>query len=89
MATQQKPINILEESMKQNEEYVINLQKQINEKRIIANYLLNQLMERRERKENSTAINLLEEEFEKHRIEIKKLEEILIKMKEHIKFMQN
>ena len=78
-----------DESTRQDEEYVIDLQKRIDEKRIILNYLLDQLIERREQKENSIIIHLLEEEFEKHRIDREKLEERLIKMKEHIRFMRN
>ena len=81
--------NILEESIRQYEERIKDLQKQIHEKRIILNYLLDKLIELRELKADTNTITHLEEEFERLRLEREKLEEMLTKLKEHKRFMQN
>ena len=83
------PQEMIGKFIKQDEERIIDLQKQANEKRIILNYLSNELIQRRERKEDAIVIKLLEEEFERLRLERERLEKRIIELKEHIKFMQN
>ena len=83
------PQEMIGEFIKQDEERIIDLQKQTHEKRIILNYLLDELIQRRERKEDAIVIKLLEEEFERLRLERERLEKRIIKLKEHIRFMQN
>ena len=76
--------NLLKESEKQNEEYILDLSKQIREKRIILNYILDELINLREQKEENI-INYLEDEFERLRKERRALEERLFKAKELIR----
>ena len=83
------PQEMIGEFTKQDEERIIDLQKQAHEKRIILNYLLDELIQRRERKEDAIVIKLLEEEFERLRLERERLEKRIIELKEHIRFMQN
>ena len=83
------PQEMIGEFKKQDEERIIDLQKQAHEKRIILNYLLDELIQRRERKEDAIVIKLLEEEFERLRLERERLEKRIIELKEHIRFMQN
>ena len=83
------PQEMIGEFIKQDEERIIDLQKQAHEKRIILNYLLDELIQRRERKEDAIVIKLLEEEFERLRLERERLEKRIIELKEHIRFMQN
>ena len=83
------PQEMIGEFIKQDEERIIDLQKQAHEKRIILNYLLDELIQRRERKEDANVIKLLEEEFERLRLERERLEKRIIELKEHIRFMQN
>ena len=80
---------MIKKFIKQDEERIIDLQKQAHEKRIILNYLLDELIQRRERKEDAIVIKLLEEEFERLRLERERLEKRIIELKEHIRFMQN
>ena len=80
---------MIKKFIKQDEERIMDLQKQAHEKRIILNYLLNELIQRRERKEDANVIKLLEEEFERLRLERERLEKRIIELKEHIRFMQN
>ena len=79
---------IIKKFIKQDEERIMDLQKQAHEKRIILNYLLDELIQRRERKEDANVIKLLEEEFERLRLERERLEKRIIELKEHIRFMQ-
>ena len=79
----------LTESIRQDEERIRDLQKQIHEKRIILNYLLEELIQRREQKEDTIVIKLLEEEFERLRKERQTLEEGLTLVKQHMRIMQN
>ena len=79
---------IIKKFIKQDEERIMDLQKQTHEKRIILNYLLDELIQRRERKEDANVIKLLEEEFERLRLERERLEKRIIELKEHIRFMQ-
>ena len=83
------PQEMIGEFIKQDEERIIDLQKQAHEKRSILNYLLDELIQRRERKEDAIVIKLLEGEFERLRLERERLEKRIIKLKEHIRFMQN
>ena len=83
------PQEMIGEFIKQDEERIIDLQKQAHEKRIILNYLLDELIQRRERKEDAIVIKLLEGEFERLRLERERLEKRIIKLKQHIRFMQN
>ena len=83
------PQEMIEQFIKEDEERIIDLQKQAHEKRIILNYLLDELIQRREKKEDSIVIKLLEEEFERLRLERERLEKRIIELKEHIRFMQN
>ena len=83
------PQEMIGEFIKQDEERIIDLQKQAHEKRIILNYLLDELIQRRERKEDANVIKLLEEEFERLRLERERLEKRIIELKEHIRFMKN
>ena len=83
------PQEMIKKFIKQDEERIMDLQKQAHEKRIIFNYLLDELIQRRERKEDANVIKLLEEEFERLRLERERLEKRIIKLKEHIRFMQN
>ena len=83
------PQEMIGEFIKQDEERIMDLQKQAREKRIILNYLLDELIQRRERKEDANVIKLLEEEFERLRLERERLEKRIIELKEHIRFMQN
>ena len=83
------PQEMIGEFIKQDEERIIDLQKQAHEKRIILNYLLDELIQRRERKEDAIVIKLLEEEFERLRLERERLEKRIIELEEHIRFMQN
>ena len=83
------PQEMIGEFIKQDEERIMDLQKQAHEKRIILNYLLDELIQRRERKEDANVIKLLEEEFERLRLERERLEKRIIELKEHIRFMQN
>ena len=83
------PQEMIGEFIKQDEERIIDLQKQAHEKRIILNYLLDELIQRRERKEDAIVIKLLEEEFERLRLERERLEKRIIELKEHIRFMQS
>ena len=83
------PQEMIKKFIKQDEERIIDLQKQAHEKRIILNYLLDELIQRRERKEDANVIKLLEEEFERLRLERERLEKRIIELKEHIRFMQN
>ena len=78
------PQEMIGEFIKQDEERIIDLQKQAYEKRIILNYLLDELIQRRERKEDANVIKLLEEEFERLRLERERLEKRIIELKEHI-----
>ena len=80
---------MIKKFIKQDEERIMDLQKQAHEKRIILNYLLDELIQRRERKEDANVIKLLEEEFERLRLERERLEKRIIELKEHIRFMQN
>ena len=80
---------MIKKIIKQDEERIMDLQKQAHEKRIILNYLLDELIQRRERKEDANVIKLLEEEFERLRLERERLEKRIIELKEHIRFMQN
>ena len=80
---------MIKKIIKQDEERIMDLQKQAHEKRIILNYLLDELIQRRERKEDANVIKLLEEEFERLRLERERLEKKIIELKEHIRFMQN
>ena len=57
------PQEMIKKIIKQDEERIMDLQKQAHEKRIILNYLLDELIQRRERKEDANVIKLLEEEF--------------------------
>ena len=50
------PQEMIGEFIKQDEERIIDLQKQAHEKRIILNYLLDELIQRRERKEDAIVI---------------------------------
>ena len=79
---------MIKKFIKQDEERIMDLQKQAYEKRIILNYLLDELIQRRERKEDANIIKLLEEEFERLRLERERLEKRIIELKEHIRFMQ-
>ena len=79
---------MIKKFIKQDEERIMDLQKQAHEKRIILNYLLDELIQRRERKEDANVIKLLEEEFERLRLERERLEKRIIELKEHIRFMQ-
>ena len=83
------PQEMIKKFIKQDEERIMDLQKQAHEKRIILNYLLDELIQRRERKEDANVIKLLEEEFERLRLERERLEKRIIELKEHIRFMQN
>ena len=65
---------MIKKFIKQDEERIMDLQKQAHEKRIILNYLLDELIQRRERKEDANVIKLLEEEFERLRLERERLE---------------
>ena len=80
---------MIKKFIKQDEERIMDLQKQAHEKRIILNYLLDELIQQRERKEDANVIKLLEEEFERLRLERERLEKRIIELKEHIRFMQN
>ena len=80
---------MIKKFIKQDEERIMDLQKQAHEKRIILNYLLDELIQRRERKEDANVIKLLEEEFERLRLERERLEKRIIELKEHIRFMKN
>ena len=80
---------MIKKFIKQDEERIMDLQKQAHEKRIILNYLLDELIQRRERKEDANVIKLLEEEFERLRLERERLEKRIIELKEHIRFLQN
>ena len=80
---------MIKKIIKQDEERIMDLQKQAHEKRIILNYLLDELIQRRERKEDANVIKLLEEEFERLRLERERLGKRIIELKEHIRFMQN
>ena len=80
---------MIEKFIKQDEERIMDLQKQAHEKIIILNYLLDELIQRREKKEDANVIKLLEEEFERLRLERERLEKRIIELKEHIRFMQN
>ena len=79
---------MIKKFIKQDEERIMDLQKQAHEKRIILNYLLDELIQRREREEDANVIKLLEEEFERLRLERERLEKRIIELKEHIRFMQ-
>ena len=83
------PQEMIKKFIKQDEERIMDLQKQAHEKRIILNYLLDELIQRRERKEDANVIKLLEEEFERLRLERERLEKRIIELKEHIRFMKN
>ena len=83
------PQEMIKKFIKQDEERIMDLQKQAHEKRIILNYLLDELIQRREKKEDANVIKLLEEEFERLRLERERLEKRIIELKEHIRFMQN
>ena len=80
---------MIKKFIKQDEERIMDLQKQAHEKRIILNYLLDELIQRRKRKEDANVIKLLEEEFERLRLERERLEKRIIELKEHIRFLQN
>ena len=79
-----EPPNVLEESRRQTEEHISDLTKRIDEKRIILNYLLDQLIELRERRKDTNTINHLEDEFERLRNEREALEERLVRVKENM-----
>ena len=83
------PQEMIKKFIKQDEERIMDLQKQAHEKRIILNYLLDELIQRRERKEDANVIKLLEEKFERLRLERERLEKRIIELKEHIRFMKN
>ena len=76
--------NVLEEIRRQNEEYINDLTKQINEKRIILNYLLDELIKLREQGKEEDTIKHLEDEFERLRNEREALEERLVRVKENM-----
>ena len=72
---------MIKKIIKQDEERIMDLQKQAHEKRTIINYLLDELIQRRERKEDANVIKLLEEEFERLRLERERLEKRIIELK--------
>ena len=77
--------DLLEESAKQNEEYILDLSKRIEEKRIILNYMLDELIKLREQRKEENIISYLEDEFERLRKERHRLEERLVRVKEHMR----
>ena len=80
---------MLQESIKQDEEEIKDLQKRINEKTTILNYLLSKLIKLRELQTDENIITHLEYEFETLRLERERLEKRIIELKEHIRFIQN
>ena len=76
---------VLKESLKQNEEYICDLTIQIKEKRIILNYIIDELIKLREQKKEENIINYLEDEFERLRKERCVLEERLFRVKESMR----
>ena len=77
--------SVYEEGLKQNEEYITDLKKQIIQKKVILDYLLDELINLREQKKDEKIINHLEDEFTKLRKEKITLEERLFKMEEHMR----
>ena len=78
-----------EQLIKHYKEEIRNYQKRIDEKIIILNYLLTHLIQLRELKADTNVIKHLEKEFERIRLERERAEEMVIKFKEHIRFLQN
>ena len=84
-----KPTREEEQLIKHYEEEIKNYQKRIDEKTIILNYILSNLIWLRQLKDDITTIEFLEEEFHKIKIERDRAEEMVNKFKEHIRFLQN
>ena len=66
---------------KEKEEHIKDLEKRINIKETVLNYLLSRLIKLRELKADNNIIMELEDEFEKLRLERQKLEENLVNVK--------